>query len=158
MLLASSIVPMPKVGIRIRICIEAEYLTGKNLGQAFWVIKKVPAMQHDDISLALLLFRYWWPFWFFQDASHGDLYMRAAAYRHNRERRVYLPGYLAKWLFICALALTLTSRFELLAAEVRDMAEFFTCLAAGSGVGFAFGICVLIKTGYIYLYLSGHEH
>jgi len=115
-------------------------------------------MRHDEISLTLLLVRYWWPFWLFKDASDGDLFARSAAYQHNREKRIYLPGYLAKWVFICVLALVLTSYFETLAVELRVFSDFFTALAAGWAVVFSLGVCVLLKTGYVYLYLSGHDY
>lgn len=114
-------------------------------------------MQSHDVSLSRLLFQYLWPFWLFKDASHGDMYTQAAAYQHNREKRIYLPGYLAKWFFICALTLGLTSGFETLATRVESMAQLCIYLAACSGVGFAFGICVLMNMGYVYIYLSGHE-
>jgi hypothetical protein len=51
---------------------------------------------HPD-SFLYLLYRYLWPFWLFHDASRGNLLERAAAYRHNRERRIHLPGYAVKW-------------------------------------------------------------
>lgn len=53
---------------------------------------------YDDLPFSLVLFRYLWPFWLFKDASSGDRLARAAAYRHNRDMRVYLPGYLMKWM------------------------------------------------------------
>jgi len=115
-------------------------------------------MRRDDISLALLVFRYLWPFWLFKDASRGDAYARAAAYQHNRRQRVYLPAYLAKWLLVCALTLTFTMHFETLAADMKNMSTVFDYLAAGAGIGFTFGICVLMKIGYVYLYLSGQMH
>ncbi|MES2356698.1 MAG: hypothetical protein V4568_20330 [Pseudomonadota bacterium] len=114
-------------------------------------------MRHNEVSLTLLLVRYWWPFWLFKDATNGDVFARSAAYQHNRENRIYLPGYLAKWVLICLLALVLTSYFETLAVEVSVFSDIFTGVAAGWAIVFAFGICVLLKTGYVYLYLSGHE-
>lgn len=115
-------------------------------------------MRRDDISLALLFFRYLWPFWLFKDASRGDSFARAAAYQHNRQQRIYLPAYLAKWFLVCALTLGLTMRFEALGAEMKSMAEIFDYLAAGAGIGFTFGVCVLMKISYVYLYLSGQMH
>src|ERR1041384_8115223 len=53
---------------------------------------------YEDMPLSLVLFRYLWPFWLFKDASRGDRLARAAAYRHNRSMRIYLPGYLMKWM------------------------------------------------------------
>ena len=57
---------------------------------------------YDDMPFSLVLFRYLWPFWLFKDASRGDRDARAAAYRHNRNMRIYLPGYLMRWMFSAA--------------------------------------------------------
>lgn len=115
-------------------------------------------MRQDDISFSRLLFRYCWPFWLFRDASYGSSFARAAAYRHNREKRVYLPGYLFKWLCICLLAWVLATEFEALAAHSGGMRSLFFWMSAGSGLIVAFGACVLLITGYVYLYLSRHEN
>ena len=48
-------------------------------------------MSHPELSLVYLLFLYLWPFSIFKDATRGNLFERAAAYRYNREKRVYLP-------------------------------------------------------------------
>jgi hypothetical protein len=44
-----------------------------------------------------------WPNRIFQDASKGTLFDRAAAYRHNREVRGYLPQYISNWAAIAVL-------------------------------------------------------
>jgi hypothetical protein len=113
------------------------------------------AVQHslyDEMPFLQVLFRYLWPFWLFKDASRGDRWVRAAAYRHNREMRVYLPGYLLKWLFNCAFAFAIASGFEALSSA--HSLNIFTLLAAGCGVVFACGVCVLFVTAYIYVYLG----
>jgi hypothetical protein len=113
------------------------------------------AVQHslyDEMPFTQVLFRYLWPFWLFKDASRGDRWVRAAAYRHNREMRVYLPGYLLKWVLNCAFAYAITSGFESLSSA--HSFDIFTILAAGGGVVFACGVCVFFVTAYIYLYLG----
>ena len=65
--------------------------------------------------------------------------------------RIYLPGYLLKWVCNCAFAFLLTS---LLGAQSMQSPGFLSVMAAGAGVLFACGITVLFITGYIYLYLS----
>jgi len=113
------------------------------------------AVQHslyDEMPFFQILFRYLWPFWLFKDASRGDRWVRAANYRHNREMRVYLPGYLLKWAFNCALAYAITSGFDALSSA--HTLDIFTLLAAGCGVVFACGLCVLFVTAYIYVYLG----
>src|SRR5262249_44279128 len=64
--------------------------------------------RYEDMPFSLVLFRYLWPFWLFQDAGNGDRFARAAAYRHNRDMRVYLPGYLMKWMCSSMFALLMT--------------------------------------------------
>src|SRR5687767_6211684 len=43
--------------------------------------------RYADMPLPQILFRYVWPFWLFKDATRGDRYARAAAYRHRSEER-----------------------------------------------------------------------
>jgi hypothetical protein len=111
-----------------------------------------------DPPLSQVLYRYVWPFWLFKDATRGDRYARAAAYRHNRDMRVHLPGYLMRWLLVSAAALAVASAFSALSVPTAGALNVFALLAAGSGIAFACCICVLFVTSYIYLYLSRHEH
>jgi len=117
----------------------------------------VAASYYDDMPFSLVLFRFLWPFWLFQDASRGDRFARAAAYRHNRDMRVYLPGYLMKWLLSCALALASTTGLESLARSIGPGLNFFSLIAAALAMLFACGVCVLFITAYIYLYLSRND-
>jgi len=114
------------------------------------------ASYYDEMPLSLVLFRFLWPFWLFRDASRGDRYARAAAYRHNRDMRVYLPGYLMKWLLSCALIFALASGFDSL-ARILGGARLLSLIAAAFAMAFACGICVLFVTAYIYLYLSRND-
>lgn len=110
---------------------------------------------YDDMPLSLVLFRFLWPFWLLKDASSGDRLSRAAAYRHNRDMRIYLPGYLMKWLVSCLLSLGMTMGLGGLAGHGET--SILTLLAAGSGMAFAGGVCVWVVTAYIYVFLSRHE-
>lgn len=112
------------------------------------------ASYYDDLPFSLVLFRYLWPFWLFRDASTGDRMARAAAYRHNRSMRVYLPGYLLKWVLSSSVALALTVAWSSLAAHGARAPDFFTLMAAGSGMLFACAVCVLAVTAGIYCCLS----
>lgn len=103
------------------------------------------------MPLSLVLFRYLWPFWLFRNASTGDRFAAAAAYRHNRSMRVYLPGYLLKWLCNCALTFGLIVAFD---SQTPHAPGLRTFMAAGAGVLFACGVTILFITGYIYLYLG----
>jgi hypothetical protein len=119
------------------------------------------ASRYDDMPLSLLLFRYLWPFWLFKDASRGDRMTRAAAYRHNRSMRIYLPGYLMKWMFNCVTAFAITAVFGSLspaqAVSASGSLDVFAIIAAGWGIIFACSVCVLFVTSYIYFYLSRNE-
>ena len=118
------------------------------------------ASRYDDMPLSLVLFRFVWPFWLFKDASRGDRMTRAAAYRHNRSMRIYLPGYLMKWIFNCVTAFAITAGFGSLStaqAAARDSLDVFAIIAAGWGIIFACSVCVLFVTSCIYFYLSRNE-
>ncbi len=108
------------------------------------------------MPFSLVLFRYLWPFWLFKNASTGDRYARAAAYRHNRSMRIYLPGYLVKWFCNCVIAFALTIAFGS-SASASGTTSFMSVMAAGAGVMFACGVTVLFITGYIYVYLSRND-
>ncbi len=49
-------------------------------------------------SLSTLLYRYFFFDWLFKDARRGDLFQRAAAWRHNHEQARWLPLYMWRWL------------------------------------------------------------
>ena len=110
---------------------------------------------YEDMPLFRVLFLYFWPFWLFKDASRGDRYARAAAYRHNRSMRIYLPGYLVRWSFGSALALASSAAFGSM-SDSRGL-DAYALAAAGGGVLFACSVCVLFVTSYIYLYLSRND-
>lgn len=121
----------------------------------------VLASHYDDMPFLLVLFRYLWPFWLFKDASRGDRVTRAAAYRHNRSMRIYLPGYLMKWMFSCAATFAVTAGFGSLstpqaASQARSL-DVFAIIAAGWGIIFACSVCVLFITSYVYFYLSRND-
>jgi len=109
------------------------------------------------MPFSLVLFRFLWPFWLFRDASRGDRMARAAAYRHNRDMRVYLPGYLMKWFLSSTFVLGLTSGIDSLARSFTPTPTILTLATAACAIAFACSLCVLLVTAYIYLYLSRNE-
>lgn len=117
----------------------------------------VTASCYDDMPFSQLLFRYLWPFWLFRDASRGDFMSRAAAYRHNQSMRIYLPGYLMKWALGSGLLLLLTMAFDAGAEEISALSHYFLWMAAGSGMAFAFTLCMLLEMTFVYFYLSRHD-
>ena len=112
---------------------------------------------YDDMPFSLVLFRFLWPFWLLKDASSGDRLTRAAAYRHNRDMRIYLPGYLMKWMVSCIASLGMTMGLGGSAGHTNGDLGILNLLAAGSGMAFACGVCVWVITAYIYVFLSRHE-
>jgi hypothetical protein len=110
---------------------------------------------YDDMPFTRVLFRYLWPFWLFKDVSRGDCYTRAAAYRHNRNMRVYLPGYMMKWILGSVVAFSLVVLGD--SARRSDAWDIFTLLVAGAAIVFAGSLCVLFVTGYVYVYLNRND-
>jgi hypothetical protein len=98
-----------------------------------------------------------WPFWHFRDASRGDLWGRAAAYRHNRGLRTRLPAYLRRWSLGALLLLQLCFAFNFCSRHVSGLNALFLWMAAGSGMAFACALCLLLTTAYVYLYLGLHD-
>ena len=114
-----------------------------------------------DYELApfwLVIARYLSPFWLFRDATQGDRFARAAAYRHNRSMRTYLPSYMRKWACQAVLALLLMYVFDSLSAPQRPRFGVYVLFAAGSGIVFACCLCMLLVMGYAYLYLARHDY
>lgn len=113
---------------------------------------------YDEMPFSLVLFRYMWPFWLFKDASRGDRYARAAAYRHNRSMRMYLPGYMLRWVFGSALALALVNAADALSTHgAGSSLDMFTLLAGAGAIVLVCSLCVLLLIAYVYLYLNRHE-
>jgi hypothetical protein len=117
----------------------------------------VSAAGVDERPLSLLLFLLMWPFWLFRDASRGDRLTRAAAYRHNRDMRVHLPGYLIRWSFSAVLVFGLMAATESLAGSAASTSLLLMLVAVAFGVIFTGSLCVLFVTAYIYWYLSRNE-
>jgi hypothetical protein len=118
-------------------------------GRTLRALLRTPAIQQ--------LFRALFPFWLFQDASRGDTYARAAAYRHNRRMRGNLPRYMLKWTVGSFLTFLSVCGFDALASPGDGKVDVFVLMAAGCGILFAYAICVMVVTASAYLYLSHHE-
>jgi len=103
------------------------------------------------------LVKSFWPFYLFQDATRGDMYARAAAFRHNRRMRGNLPRYLVKWMAGSFIAWLSICGFDALAAPMGARVNVFVLMAAGCGIVFAYAVCVMVVTVSAYVYLSQHE-
>ena len=75
--------------------------------------------------LRTLLYRYFFFAWLFRDASRGNLFERAAAWRHNRAQSRWLPTYLRRWLVLGALLYALGAFVELALAAPLFSALFY---------------------------------
>lgn len=58
----------------------------------------------QELAFRTLLYRYFFCGWLFKDASRGNLFERAAAWRHNQAQAQWLPRYMRRWLS-CGLVL-----------------------------------------------------
>jgi uncharacterized membrane protein len=114
-------------------------------------------MSHPELSLVYLLFLYLWPFSIFKDATRGNLFERAAAYRYNREKRVYLPGYSFRWFILSVAFVLLTDAFQSASQQAESPGFILGGFCALSGLLLSMSICVLVLSSATYLYLSKVE-
>jgi len=66
-----------------------------------------------DPAFRTLLYRYFFFAWLFKDASRGNLFERAAAWRHNQQQARWLPTYMRRWLGFGLMLFGLGSLIEL---------------------------------------------
>jgi hypothetical protein len=106
------------------------------------------------------LLRWFSPFRLMKDVSCGTREERIAAYRHNRRRRGVLTACMGRWTFVLAAAALLAERFDALGGAGRHagaQANVFVYLAAACATVLVCGLCVLLITAYVYVYLTSHE-
>lgn len=92
-----------------------------------------------------LLYRYLWPFAYFRDVTRGQRLERQLNYRYNRQMRVYLPGFAAKWTLLTALCFGMGFGLASQAAP----ALLTACLFA-TGVS-ALAVSVVVMTTWCWL-------
>lgn len=56
----------------------------------------------QDLAFRTLLYRYFFFGWLFRDVNRGNVFERAAAWRHNQSQARWLPTYMRRWLW-CGL-------------------------------------------------------
>ena len=76
--------------------------------------RRAPTMSTDEqlLSFRTLLYRYLFFSWLFRDVNRGNVFERAAAWRHNLERAHWLLTYLRRWAVLGALSFALGWLFE----------------------------------------------
>lgn len=82
----------------------------------------------QSTTFAQLLYRYWFYGWMFRDVNRGSLLERAAAWRHNRSRSVWLPTYLRRWTLLGLLCYALGWGLEPHAPAPIALLFFGTCV------------------------------
>ena len=99
--------------------------------------------QHPSSPPALrsLVYRYFFFGWLFRDVTRGTLLERAAAWRHNRERRRFLPIYLRRWLFLFAFGYGLGVVFE----HAFDLMYAAACCYSGSCVSASVAFVIVVS-------------
>ncbi len=100
------------------------------------------------------------PFRPMKDVSRGTREERIAAHRYNRRRRAELTGCMRRWTFVLAAAAVLTEWFDALSgmeSHAEAPAGVFVYLAAACAMLLACGLCVLLVTAYVYVYLTSHD-
>ncbi|QNM95286.1 hypothetical protein [Chitinimonas koreensis] len=107
----------------------------------------------ESESLSWLLYLYLWPFWMFKDVNQGNLLEQAAAYRYNRERRVYLPGYILKWSLIFSLLLGVVFGIEALGSAGVMLPFASSLLAGATGVCASGAFVVTVQITVVYFFL-----
>jgi hypothetical protein len=100
------------------------------------------------------------PFRLMKDVSRGTREERIAAYRYNRRRRAELTACMRRWGLLLAAAAVLTEWFDALSGvgnHPEAPAGVFVYLAAACAMFLAGGVCVLLVTAYVYVYLTSHD-
>jgi len=100
------------------------------------------------------------PFRLMKDVSRGTREEQIAAYRHNRRRRHELTACMRRWALVLAAAALLTAWFDALGGadgRAPGTGNVFVYLAAACATILACGLCVLLITAYVYVYLTRHE-
>jgi hypothetical protein len=78
----------------------------------------------QDPPFRTLLYRYFFFDWLFKDAGHGDVFQRAAAWRHNCEQAHWLLTYMRRWLW-CGLVFYAIGGYAELLLGLPQLSAFF---------------------------------
>lgn len=100
------------------------------------------------------------PFRLMKDVSYGTREERIAAYRYNRRKRGELTACMRRWIFVLATAALLTDWFDALGeagGHPGAAGDVWVYLAAVCATVLVCGLCVLLITAYVYVYLTSHE-
>lgn len=62
-----------------------------------------PFVREVHVAFRTLLYRYFFFGWLFRDVNRGNLFERAAAWRHNQTQARWLPTYMLRWFVLGVL-------------------------------------------------------
>ncbi len=78
----------------------------------------------QSLAFHTLLYRYFFFGWLFKDASSGNVFERAAAWRYNQQQARWLFTYMRRWLW-CGLAFYALGSFVELMLLSPALSAFF---------------------------------
>ena len=78
----------------------------------------------DPLSFRILLYRYLFFGWLFQDVNRGNVFERSAAWRHNLDRAHWLVTYLRRWVALGIVSFALGMLVEH-GLSAQAMSAFF---------------------------------
>lgn len=91
-----------------------------------------------------LAYRFLWPFQYFRDVTRGSQLERQQNYRYNRSMRVYLPGFMVKWVFLTAICFFTGSALAQVEAVIPAAACFIVAC-------WTFIVVVLLGVDWLWL-------
>jgi hypothetical protein len=97
----------------------------------------------ENPSFFTLLYRYFFFGWLFKSTDRGDVFERAAAWRHNYEQIRWLPTYARRWIISGMGLYALAGYFELV-IDLPEVAAWFYAPAA-----LVFPVGVLIGAAWL---------
>ena len=92
-----------------------------------------------------LFYRYLWPFQHFRDVTRGSKLERQQNYRYNRAMRVFLPGFILKWLLLSITWFAFGGLFDRSYSLVLPAA---CCFMTGTTT---FAVAVILSAAWMWL-------
>jgi hypothetical protein len=106
------------------------------------------SQQQRGINAIDTIRNFLWPIGIFRDASKGNQFERAAAYRHNREARTSLPHYMRNSLLVAIVLASAGAYLE----DAHNLAAAILCW-----IFLTFTVSGLAVLSAIYLVLTVRE-
>jgi hypothetical protein len=96
----------------------------------------------SELTLRTLVYRYLFFGWLFRDAHRGNLFERAAAWRHNLAQAHWLLVYLRRWLVLGVGFYVLGSAAEYAVGHGALSAVFYVPSALSVAVNAVIGVAI----------------